>query len=75
MTAVVAPLFDIRLSPSDHDLLAAAHARNAKYPAVSFIADDETKRRRSTPEIEAAVNVRLRPAYESLERIRRAPTF
>jgi hypothetical protein len=51
-------------------VLAGVAQRNAKNPAVPFVADALDKRRRATSEVRAAVEAQVGPVYESLETLR-----
>jgi len=66
----VAALFGIDVGPSERAVLAGVAQRNAKNPAVPFVADALDKRRRATSEVRAAVEAQVGPVYESLETLR-----
>jgi hypothetical protein len=68
----VAPLFGIDVGPSERAVFAGVAARDAKNPAIPFVADAIAKQRRATAAARAAVDASVGPVYESLERLREA---
>ncbi|MDQ6777388.1 MAG: sulfotransferase [Actinomycetota bacterium] len=68
---IVAPVFGIDIGSAERALLAGVAESNAKNPLIPFVADGVEKRRRASPAVRAAVDVRLGAVYESLETLRR----
>jgi hypothetical protein len=66
---IVAPLFGIDVGASERALFAGVAERNAKNPAIPFVADEVEKRRRASPAIRAAVDARVGAVYEALENL------
>lgn len=67
---VVAPLFGFEMGPSERTGFASVAERNAKNPALPFVADSGEKQRSATPATLAAVAERVNSLYQALESIR-----
>ncbi len=66
----IAPLFGIEVGSLEEAVFAGVAERDAKNPAVAFVADSVEKQRRATAAARAAVETWVDPVYESLDALR-----
>lgn len=69
VTDTVAPLFGIDVGAADRATLSDVAARDAKNPVLPFVADAYDKQRRASAAVRAAVQERVAPVYEALQRV------
>jgi hypothetical protein len=69
VTDTIAPLFGLDVGAADRATLSAVADRDAKNPVLPFAADVDDKQRRASAAVRAAVQERVAPVYEALERV------